>query len=85
MSNKTTELSSMNSIQVRMELKNAKTEMPPIKMGWSAHDLLVVGKYNYYIGRIRNGAWVDMENKPISDVEWWAELPVPSPHDKVIP
>ena len=60
-----------------MELKNAKTETPPMKMGWSANDLLVVGKYNYFIGRIRYGVWVDMDNKPIPDVEWWAELPVP--------
>lgn len=61
-----------------MELKNVKIEMPPVKGDWSENDYLLVGTYNYFIGRLRRGIWVDMENKKIPEtVEWWAELPVP--------
>ena len=61
-----------------MELKNVEIEMPPIQGDWSKNDYLLIGTYNYFIGRLRRGIWVDMENKLIPEkVEWWAELPVP--------
>ena len=59
-----------------MNWKDAKNNPPP-KAGygkWSEKDYFCCCMYSYEIGRMKDGKWVDMNNKPI-DVILWMEIP----------
>ena len=52
--------------------------MPETKLGWSKKDYIVCDKYNFHIGRTKDGQWVDMRNNPIEDVIFYCDLPMPT-------
>ncbi|MCY9861474.1 hypothetical protein OTK49_02955 [Vibrio coralliirubri] len=57
---------------------NPVSESPLQTYGWSSQDVLVCTPYNLFIGRTRGGEWIDMGNKPIENVLFWSDIPIPT-------
>lgn len=57
---------------------NPVSQMPLQTYNWSSQDLLVCTPYNLYIGRTKDGKWIDMRNNPIENVLFWSDIPLPA-------